>query len=200
VASPGPGRHHLSGRGSILPETLRQRGSRVVAHCGEAGDRLCAAAHLKVHRRRGSYRAIDRGERFQVKQHDQVIVLATRIPATIARRNPIERITAFYLWSPNAGLLLGRYFSRADRLDWQRGRLDEGSEVNRVRDGCQAIVAALSLTSAIAIGGCTNQPAADAQEGVPPITTNTIQENASVKYYPSDEPLRLGLSIAVISA
>jgi Flp pilus assembly protein TadD len=28
---------------------------------------------------------------------------------------------------------------------------------------------------------------------VPPITTRTIQENADVQYYPSDEPLRLGI-------
>jgi len=45
----------------------------------------------------------------------------------------------------------------------------------------------------IVLGGCTNKPDADTQEGVPPITTLTTQENASVKYYPSDEPVRLGL-------
>ena len=28
---------------------------------------------------------------------------------------------------------------------------------------------------------------------MPPITTATIQENADVQYYPSDEPLRLGI-------
>jgi tetratricopeptide (TPR) repeat protein len=33
----------------------------------------------------------------------------------------------------------------------------------------------------------------NSQEGVPPITTLTIQENAEIKYYPSDEPLRLGI-------
>ena len=42
-------------------------------------------------------------------------------------------------------------------------------------------------------GGCTAIPGPDTQEGVPPITTATIQENASVQYYPSDEPLRLAL-------
>ncbi|MGH7247729.1 MAG: tetratricopeptide repeat protein [Pseudomonadota bacterium] len=31
------------------------------------------------------------------------------------------------------------------------------------------------------------------QEGVPPITTETIQQNANVQYYRSDEPLRLGI-------
>ena len=33
----------------------------------------------------------------------------------------------------------------------------------------------------------------DTQEGVPPITTTTIQQNANAQYYPSDEPLRLGM-------
>jgi hypothetical protein len=32
VASPGPGRHRLSGRGRILAETLRQRGNHVVTN------------------------------------------------------------------------------------------------------------------------------------------------------------------------
>lgn len=30
-------------------------------------------------------------------------------------------------------------------------------------------------------------------EGVPPLTTDTVQNDASVQYYPSDEPLRLGI-------
>jgi len=33
----------------------------------------------------------------------------------------------------------------------------------------------------------------DTQEGVPPLKTPTIQQNADVQYYPSDEPLRLGM-------
>lgn len=53
------------------------------------------------------------------------LVFATRIPQTIAvelknnaNKNTIGnvvafRITAFYVWSRNAGLLLGCYFSRA---------------------------------------------------------------------------------------
>jgi len=66
--------------------------------------------------------------------------------------------------------------------------------VNRVPDGCRAVLAGLSLAGAISPGGCiTDKPGPDTQEGVPPITTATIQENASVQYYPSDEPLRLGL-------
>ena len=34
---------------------------------------------------------------------------------------------------------------------------------------------------------------ADTQEGVPPLKTPTIRQNADVQYYPSDEPLRLGI-------
>src|SRR6516165_8267170 len=64
-----------------------------------------------------------------------------------------------------------------------------GCQVNRVRAGCRAVLVGVS----IALGSCTTIPAPDTQEGVPPITTTTIQENASVQYYPSDEPLRLGL-------
>jgi Flp pilus assembly protein TadD len=30
-------------------------------------------------------------------------------------------------------------------------------------------------------------------EGIPPITTDTVQRDADVQYYPSDEPLRLAL-------
>ena len=62
--------------------------------------------------------------------------------------------------------------------------------MTRFSDGCRAALASLSLTGAIALGGCiTDKPQPDTQEGVPPITTTTIQENASVQYYPSDEPL-----------
>ena len=68
--------------------------------------------------------------------------------------------------------------------------------MTRFSDGCRAALAGLSLTGAIALGGCiTDKPGPDTQEGVPPITTATIQENASVQYYPSDEPLRLGLEL-----
>ena len=42
--------------------------------------------------------------------------------------------------------------------------------------------------------GCvTDHPPPDTQEGVPPITTQTIEQNADVQYYPSDEPLRLAI-------
>jgi len=33
----------------------------------------------------------------------------------------------------------------------------------------------------------------DTQQGVPPLKTPTIQQNADALYYPSDEPLRLGI-------
>jgi tetratricopeptide (TPR) repeat protein len=33
----------------------------------------------------------------------------------------------------------------------------------------------------------------DTQEGVPPLKTPTIRQNADAQYYPSDEPLRLGM-------
>jgi Tfp pilus assembly protein PilF len=69
-----------------------------------------------------------------------------------------------------------------------------GLSMTRVRNRYRVAVSTMSLASAIALGGCiTDQPPPNTQEGVPPITTATIQENASVQYYPSDEPLRLGI-------
>jgi Flp pilus assembly protein TadD len=50
------------------------------------------------------------------------------------------------------------------------------------------------LAGTIVLAGCvTDSPPPDTQEGVPPIKTATIQENAVVQYYPSDDPLRMGL-------
>ena len=67
-----------------------------------------------------------------------------------------------------------------------------GGIVNRV--GCGVVLARLGLAGALGLANCTSSPPPpDTQEGVPPITTLTIQENASVQYYPSDEPLRLGI-------
>ena len=68
-----------------------------------------------------------------------------------------------------------------------------GCQVNRVGASSRAALVGVSLTGAIVLGSCTTNPGPDTQEGVPPITTATVQENASVQYYPSDEPLRLGL-------
>ena len=64
----------------------------------------------------------------------------------------------------------------------------------RVRDLFRVLAGSVSLASTIALGGCvTDHPPPDTQEGVPPITTQTIEQNADVQYYPSDEPLRLGI-------
>ena len=65
--------------------------------------------------------------------------------------------------------------------------------MRRVRDRCRILVGGLSLAGAIVLGGCVTDVPPDTQEGVPPITTATIQENADVQYYPSDEPLRLAI-------
>jgi Flp pilus assembly protein TadD len=55
-------------------------------------------------------------------------------------------------------------------------------------------MAGILLVCIVVLSGCVrDRPPPDTQEGVPPITTRTIQENADVQYYPSDEPLRLGI-------
>jgi Tfp pilus assembly protein PilF len=86
----------------------------------------------------------------------------------------------------------------------------------RVNSSNRLITGAVLLAGAFAIAGCitdqsgpdgvaaTMAPAApspvqlaagpaDTQEGVPPLKTPTIRQNADVQYYPSDEPLRLGM-------
>ncbi len=68
-----------------------------------------------------------------------------------------------------------------------------GDTLNCVRGMRRAWLAGLWLGGAIALGGCQTDHPVDTEEGVPPITTETIQENAEVQYYPSDEPLRLGI-------
>ena len=67
--------------------------------------------------------------------------------------------------------------------------------VVRIRGKCRAAALAACMACGVALSGCVtdNRPPADTQEGVPPITTLTVQENAGVQYYPSDEPLRLGI-------
>jgi Flp pilus assembly protein TadD len=57
---------------------------------------------------------------------------------------------------------------------------------------CSALA---SLFVALALGGCltADPPHTDVDEGVPPITTSTVQTDADVQYYPSDEPLRLAI-------
>jgi Flp pilus assembly protein TadD len=48
---------------------------------------------------------------------------------------------------------------------------------------------------ALLLGGCfaTDPSHPNVDEGVPPITTATVQRDADVQYYPSDEPLRLAI-------
>jgi Flp pilus assembly protein TadD len=62
-----------------------------------------------------------------------------------------------------------------------------------IRYGAAASCVAVAVS--LALGGCVTDTSADdgMAEGVPPVTTATAQDNASVQYYPSDEPLRLGI-------
>jgi Flp pilus assembly protein TadD len=65
--------------------------------------------------------------------------------------------------------------------------------VTRLRQ-CGFVLRWVLLASGLSLAGClTDAPPPDTQEGVPPITTETIQQDANVQYYPSDEPLRLGI-------
>jgi tetratricopeptide (TPR) repeat protein len=89
----------------------------------------------------------------------------------------------------------------------------------RVQKLCRITSGAVLVASAFVIAGCiTDEPMSgpgalsgttptlgapppveltaagpDTQEGVPPLKTPTIRQNADVQYYPSDEPLRLGM-------
>jgi Flp pilus assembly protein TadD len=65
--------------------------------------------------------------------------------------------------------------------------------VARVRLFCRAISGALWLAGVLALNACTTNVPADTQEGVPPLTTATIQDSGEAQYYPSDQPLKLGL-------
>lgn len=52
----------------------------------------------------------------------------------------------------------------------------------------------MCVAFALALGGCfATLPPPDNAEGVPPISTPTVQTDADVQYYPSDEPLRLAI-------
>jgi Flp pilus assembly protein TadD len=62
-----------------------------------------------------------------------------------------------------------------------------------VRVVCRCYLAGgLLLAVALSLAGCQTDRPVETAEGVPPLTTETIQQNANVQYYPSDEPLRLG--------
>jgi Flp pilus assembly protein TadD len=54
---------------------------------------------------------------------------------------------------------------------------------------------ACAVILGVILGGCfaTDPALTDVATGVPPITTPTVQRDADVQYYPSDEPLRLAL-------
>lgn len=64
--------------------------------------------------------------------------------------------------------------------------------IQALRSGAAAGVC---VACAIALGGCgaTDSARTDVTDGVPPITTPTVQRDADVQYYPSDEPLRLAI-------
>ena len=67
--------------------------------------------------------------------------------------------------------------------------------MRRVSACCRVALRWVGLVCVLAVGGCSAWDAAhhDVSEGVPPITTPTVQDDASVRYYPSDQPLRLAI-------
>jgi len=69
-----------------------------------------------------------------------------------------------------------------------------GASVGRFRVLHRVAGAAACLICVIALGGCflTDQAKTEPPEGLP-ATSPTIERDADVQYYPSDEPLRLAL-------
>jgi Flp pilus assembly protein TadD len=65
--------------------------------------------------------------------------------------------------------------------------------VRRVSARFSAGIRCVGLASALMLGGCWDPTRQDVSEGVPPLMTDTVQGDASVQYYPSDEPLRLAI-------
>ena len=58
----------------------------------------------------------------------------------------------------------------------------------------RVVACCVCVALSLALGGCvTAAVPPDVSEGVPPTTTATVQDDASVQYYPSDEPLRLAI-------
>lgn len=74
-----------------------------------------------------------------------------------------------------------------------RGTPGVGDCVRRVSTRLSAAIRCVGLASALALGGCWDPSQRDVSEGVPPLMTDTVQRDADVKYYPSDEPLRLAI-------
>jgi Flp pilus assembly protein TadD len=74
-----------------------------------------------------------------------------------------------------------------------------GDQLGRVLVGGRAIwgygcpACAIALAGCITNGSATNQPAPPRALDALPVTTPTVQGDADVKYYPSDEPLRLAI-------
>lgn len=68
-----------------------------------------------------------------------------------------------------------------------------GDCVRRVSARFTAAIRCFSLAGALALSGCWDPSQRDVSEGVPPLTTDTVQRDADVQYYPSDEPLRLAI-------
>src|ERR1700761_1113013 len=68
-----------------------------------------------------------------------------------------------------------------------------GDRVGPVSTRRPALPGCVGVAGSLALGGCFATDPAPTAEGIPPITTPTVQEDASVQYYPSDEPLRLGI-------
>jgi Flp pilus assembly protein TadD len=68
-----------------------------------------------------------------------------------------------------------------------------GDYVRRVSTRFRAVIMCGGLAGALALGGCWDPSQRDVSEGVPPLTTETVQRDVDVQYYPSDEPLRLAI-------
>ncbi len=65
--------------------------------------------------------------------------------------------------------------------------------MRRVSSRYSVAVRCIGLAAAVALGGCWDPTLRDVSEGVPPLITDTVQRDADVQYYPSDEPLRLAI-------
>jgi Flp pilus assembly protein TadD len=57
----------------------------------------------------------------------------------------------------------------------------------------RAYSSAMAIASLIAVTGCGSDSAPDVLKIFPPPPTATVEQPADVQYYPSDEPLHLGL-------
>jgi Flp pilus assembly protein TadD len=76
-----------------------------------------------------------------------------------------------------------------------RGLERAGSRVRPIQALRSVVAGGVCVACAISLGGCfaTDPATTQVAEGVPPVTTPTIQRDADVQYYPSDQPLRLAI-------